>query len=501
MTLSQVAPMRFAAFAVALGLGLPRMAAEIEPKTAKGVGERPAKERTAEESTDDQSAQFTLPGRGPAGTAPKPPPRRFMQYEYSRGSETKVPYRRNNDLNRSVEDDSAVAMPTVFGMVTYRPSDWLETRLEGTLERVISIREEEIVDLPNGAQLAREKKPFTLVVDQAYAKFRADPGVPTEISVGRRSVGSRRTFGGDRPLWLYEGSLDGVHTQFKPGDFVLEAGVNRKDFKELDLLNHPPRGRVTNYIFHADYRGVEDHNFSAYYVYRRDAIGEVGRPEFTGLRATGRPSDSFNYWADLARVFGSAPDQNGVDETLDGHAYQAGATYRFLNLPWYPSITAGFAYGSGDGSPNDGSNTAFRQTGLHLNEGTFGGLTVAKLYGEVFDPELSNLKIFTLGAGFRPAAGVFVDLVYHGYEMNRVAQSLRGTPITAELNQVAGKESTDVGREIDLIVGFRNVLGIRGFGFDLRLGWFLPGEAYLRDDNGVAMKPDVAASFLGVLYF
>jgi alginate production protein len=445
---------------------------------------------------DEQISQFQLPRPGPGGAQPPPP--RFLQFEYSWGSEVQVPYRKNYDLNRRVEDDSAVAFPTVFGTVTYRPNDWLETLVEATLEKPIGIREEEIVVLPDGTLQGKQSKQLALTVDQAYVKVKT-PDVPAEFTLGRRAFGNRRTFGGDRSLWLIEGSLDAVHGRVKPGDFNLEASVSRQDFKELDLINHPPRGTVNNFILQGEYRGLEDHTLEAYYIYRRDtaAVSDVGRPKFSGVRAMGRPTDALNYWADLAAVRG----HNETNEKLQGHGYQLGGIFRFLNLPWRPSLIGNYAFGSGDGTPGNGKDHQFRQTGLHLNEATFSGLTVAKTYGEVFDPEMSNLQIITAGFGFRPAARMFVDVVYQRYKMDQIAETIRGTPITAELNQVNGQASKDVGEEIDVIVGFRNVFGIRGFGLDFRMGWFFPGRAYLRDDNGVAVQPDMATSFMAVVLF
>ena len=171
----------------------------------------------------------------------------------------------------------------------------------------------------------------------------------------------------------------------------------------------------------------------------------------------------------------------GKDETkkqFRGYAVDLGGTYRFPHLPYAPSITLGFAYGSGDGNPNDRRNREFRQTGLQSNEGRLAGIPKLKYYGEALDPELSNLQIFTLGVGFRPAPNVSVDLVYHRYKLNHLADTLRNSALTAEMNQDASRPSKQVGDALDIVVGIRNLFGIRRLGLDLRAGWFFPGHAF-----------------------
>jgi alginate production protein len=326
-------------------------------------------------------------------------------------------------------------------------------------------------------------------VDQLYAKVKA-PTLPVEFTVGRRNFEDPR-------LWLYDAALDAVILGVKPGDFNIEMSMSRENFWDLDLLTHVPRGEVTNYIAYAEYRGIEDHRLGGYYIYRKDAINQEGRPQFIGVRAIGRPTDSFNYWTELARVGGS--DEN--TEELSGGAYEVGGTYRFLGLPLQPSVTLGYAYGSGDDSPDDRKNNQFRQTGLQSNEGRFGGVTQFKTYGEALDPELSNIRIYTAGVGLRPSGSVFVDLVYHRYRLAQLADQLRSTNVTALMNQIPTEQSKDVGSELDVIVGFRNLFGIRGLGFETRAGWFLPGNAFRTDLGGGPRDADPEFSLLGVFFY
>jgi alginate production protein len=183
----------------------------------------------------------------------------------------------------------------------------------------------------------------------------------------------------------------------------------------------------------------------------------------------------------------------GHDESrqkLSGYAYDAGATYRLPDVALRPNVTLGVAFGSGDSNANDTTNHAFRQTGLQSNESRYAGVSKFKTYGEVLDPELSNLRIYTAGFGFQPARGITADVVFHRYRLHRlgVSEDIRNSPITAQLNQIAGLESKDVGKELDVVFGFRQLFGIRRLGLDLRMGVLFPGKAFLRND-GTARRP------------
>jgi alginate production protein len=233
----------------------------------------------------------------------------------------------------------------------------------------------------------------------------------------------------------------------------------------------------------------------------RNGVVSEGKPLITGVRAYGRPSDQFNYWAEFSLLRGKDPTR--VD--YHARAYDVGATYRFSNMPMQPSVTLGYAYGSGDGNADDRKNREYRQTGLQSNEGRFGGITQFKTYGETFDPELSNLKIFTVGVGFRPASNAFIDVVYHKYRLDRIGNDLRGSALTAAVSQDDTRLSKRVGSEIDVILGFRNLFGFKRLGFEVRAGMFFPGDAYRVEEgdpnNPTFRKADKGVSVLGVFIY
>jgi alginate production protein len=437
-----------------------------------------------------RQAQFAVPKNPPSRRTGRqqetPSLAKDLRFEYVFGTEAELEYLRDLDLQRDLKDNSMILAPTVFGSVTYRPTDWLETWLEVTAEKLIAIHEEDPVILPDGSRVPADKKPLSILVDQAYARYKP-LGEIYEVTFGRRNFEDQR-------LWLYDTALDGLIVTLKPGDFNIEASLTRENALDLDLTTSSQTSRSNNVIVYADYRGIEDHRLAGYWILQDD-IDE--NPQLVGVRSIGRPTDAFNYWTEFALAKG----RNSDGEAIQGHGYEAGGTYRFLDLPLQPSVTLGYAFGSGDSDPGDGIDDAFKQTGLGSNEGRFGGVTQFVTYGEALAPELSNIHIFTAGFGFRPTPGMFVDVVYHHYQFDELADSVRGSNLTTAANQIRGLESTEIGDGVDFIVGFRDLFGIRGLGFETRAGVFFPGKAFQREDGNAVANGNTAISVLLIAFF
>jgi alginate production protein len=109
-------------------------------------------------------------------------------------------------------------------------------------------------------------------------------------------------------------------------------------------------------------------------------------------------------------------------------------------------LYGGYAYGSGDANTQDNTDHAFRQTGLATNEAGFGGAQRFAHYGIGLNPELSNLKVVTVGAGLNLLQSSSIDLVYHRYRLANSAESLRNARIDGTL---VGK---NIGSGVDLVI-------------------------------------------------
>ena len=419
-----------------------------------------------------EPAQFQLPpAPSKPGAEPAPALPRQLKYEYVIGSESEGNYRRNSDLDSKVSDDFATLQPQVNVIATYRPTDWLETRVEVILERQMLIHGNRNYTLPDGQPAHHPADRNSLLLDQAYFTIHnvTDPFV---FSLGRRNYEDERH-------WLYDTSLDIGAVGFKGGRFRAEASFGREALVDLDALQRQQKDRVNTLILYGEYRAFEDTKLAAYTIRREDRDNRDGRWQILGLRSIGFPTESFNYWTEFAATRGR--DENS--RRLAGYGLDVGGTYRFRGLPLNPNITLSFAYGSGDHNMDDDTNGEFRQSGLQSNLQKFAGLAEFKYYGEALDPELSNLKILTVGLGFRPWRDISVDFIYHRYWLDVVAEDLRNSALTAQMNQDPTRASRDVGQALDVVLGFRNVFGIQRLGIDVRGGLFFPGSAF-RNDRG-----------------
>ena len=446
-----------------------------------GVGE-PASNVPPEATRVFRLAQFQLPqagsreGSGPARQQAEVLAKE-LDFQYSFGSDTEYVYERNLDLRKSLRDNLQTVSPTVFYLATTRPSPWFDLNFGFTAEQAFRIKEETITVNPDGSLDPSLRRAFTVKVDVANIVIKNIPDHPLEITIGRRTFEDPR-------LSLYDVTLDGVHVKYRGEDYSTEASVTREEQWDLTWQLDTPKSTIKNYILYHEYRGIEDHKFAAYAIARLDETPRSdGRFQLFGARAYGRPWDEFNYWSEYGVVRGI--DEARVPLPLRGSAFDVGATYRFPQVPLTPCLTVATAYGSGDSDSRDSVNREYRQTGLQSNETKFCGVAQFKRYGEFLDPELSNLKIITLGIGFRPAANIYIDLVHHQYKLNHNATDVRNGLPTAQMNtRLAGlSPSLNVGRELDLIVAFRRLFDTK-LAIDIRTGYFFPGRAYFRNDGG-----------------
>ena len=55
---------------------------------------------------------------------------------------------------------------------------------------------------------------------------------------------------------------------------------------------------------------------------------------------------------------------------------------------------------------------------------------------------------------------------------------------------------------LDIVIGFRNILGVRGLGADIRGGWFFPGDAFRSDNGGGTTRDaDTGLRIVGKFFF
>ncbi|MFQ5565379.1 MAG: alginate export family protein [Paracoccaceae bacterium] len=365
------------------------------------------------------------------------------------------------DLDAQTNEDTLVTRPHLEVALAYEPSARFRAYTELELSRELILKDPDTKD----AEIQLELK-------QAYVALR-DIVDGVTLTLGRQYMGDERE-------WLLDEELDGAELILRSDGLALELSYGREGIVRRDLLMDEEETQPDYFIARGFAAVGEDSQASAFALYQD---GHEGKSDedllFLGVQSFGDLGNHVDFWADGAAVFGEAQGRE-----VRGFGFDVGVTKTFKELPMRPYLTAGAAFGSGDdGSGND---TAFRQSGLHGNSDRFGGVTSLHYYGEVLDPELSNLAILTLGAGIRPTPRSSVDLVYHRYRQHRREDDLRDVSIDADPDG----RSRHIGDEIDLIIGIKEIGNI-----DLELvgGAFMPGRAF--EDRDPALFGGITVQF------
>ena len=316
--------------------------------------------------------------------------------------------------------------------------------------------------LEESTSASGEEHTDSLSVNEAYVKLSDIPlkhryleGL--SLIVGRKNISDSRE-------WFYDAEIDGLIVEVEAPTYntSMTFSFNREEWIGSDLLQDNDKGTVDNIIVEIEYQPWKNLELSAHYIARNDTSENNDSPRHLGFSVKGKSLDKrLAFWSDMAMV-----DGVDGDERIDGTGYDIGATFKMSSIG-KPYITLNYAVGSGNGD----DDTDFRQTGLHDNVDKLGGVTSFKYYGEVVDPELSNLKILTAGIGFRPRKKVSIDVLYHNYEQEFALDELRDSDLSTDPNGLA----TDIGYAWDLVAGFENRENVET---EFVLGYFKPGEAF-----------------------
>lgn len=358
--------------------------------------------------------------------------------------------RANRDLDREIEDNRTDLINRFDLALRFLPRPGLD--FFGEVRLADRLRWEE------GEEFSRRD---TVTIERAFLLWRDLLFSSVDLQMGRQRFVDPRE-------WLYDENLDAIRLIYQKRPFELEGSISSRLF---EITESEERSR--NGIVRATYQIGADHRFSLYGVTRR----EPDRPRsqaWVGFASKGEVSTGHRYWLEGALVRGDGRDSR----PLRGHGYDAGGVLRWEGR-FRPSLALGYAFGSGDADPED-RDRRFQQTGLQENQGFLGGVTKLKYYGELFNPELSNIQIWTAGVAVRPFRRGSVELIYHRYLQTEKDDHLRSAGIRAK----PSGEDRNLGEEVDLVVG---VGAIRRALIESTAGIFIPGKAF----------PGAEGAFLG----
>lgn len=308
----------------------------------------------------------------------------------------------------------------------------------------------------------------------------------------------------DRREWWWDQNLDAVRLSYQRGTFRADLGLAQELARvstDEDFID-PEQDDVLRVLGSAQWRYARRHRLALVFLHQRDhsttqRVGNVIEADredesdadlsWLGVRAMGRwrirKVGRVYYWADAALVRGEedridfdplVPGFQVADSVVSpeirGWAFDAGLTWR-TRLRGDPTFTLGYAFGSGEGDPSGSTDRSYRQSGLQRNDGKFRGVDSFRYYGELFDPELSNLHIGTVAFGMRFLESSSIELLYHHYRQAHRADFLRDTGIRA---QPRGRDRS-IGHEIDAVLGLEEWERVR---IEIIGAVFRAGDAY-----------------------
>jgi hypothetical protein len=283
----------------------------------------------------------------------------------------------------------------------------------------------------------------------------------------------------DERRWWWDEDLDGFRVSYPTETFNLSFAVGqellpaRSDQSYID----PENKDVLRLFGKASWQYAPEHSATLFALYHddhssRDRVGDSVDEDredpsdahltWLGLRLTGTWSlgsmGFLRYWTDSGMVRGyeylseyeEGPKGRSVVEETDrrsvsGWALDTGATWVLPTL-LEPRLSLGYAIGSGDDDPEEGTDRSFRQTGLQENEAGFGGVQR------------------------------FMQYVYHYYRQVDAASFLRDAGIEGELT---GKQRS-IGQALDLVLAVEEW---EHFEFEIVGSMFQAGSAFGDQDG------------------
>lgn len=412
-------------------------------------------------------------------------------------------YRRDFDLNRAEERDRRVREHELK----------LEARTRLAERTEVFLQAVGLYELRRTQGTPGSSHEKSLERGQAWVRFEDLGGSGWDLQAGRVPLIDRRA-------WWWDDDLDALRVTGGGEAWRLDTGLGRELMRVSSAERglHPTQRGVLRWFGQATWQYERRQQIDAFWLLqrdgsRRDAAGTL-RPDedatdpsdlrgrWFGLRASGeiRPKDAprLAWWLDTAWLRGreALTDYEELDDgrfqagstrsrRVRGQAYDLGAT---LTMPWTlrPSITAGYARGSG-GERSASRDDNFRQTGLQENKARLGGVKRLQRYGELLQPELSNLQVTTLGTGLRLLDRSSVELIWHRYRQPLASGLLSGSRLGAD----PLGDSGDIGHEIDIVLALREWQHV-----DLVLRWsrFTPGHAFAEDERDPAQSFEINAT-------
>jgi alginate production protein len=339
-------------------------------------------------------------------------------------------------------------------------------------------------------EIARKSSLYGVVEAELKNKTRWDSGKPeenkTQLELTQGYIGGRLRSDGaeiragrwlyrDAREWLFDENIDGIWGRWKKDDWQVEMLAGRVNYWQRDLLDDTTRNKTVTSVQSTllQYSVEQVWDTGVYFTANKNTHDVYERQYFYGIRSHRTPDTGWRHWLEIG---GMSAEKSG--KKYQGGVVDAGFTW-IQDGPLRPRFTLGYAM----------ADKEYHQTGLQSNEACFGGNTKFSIYGNTLSPELTNIRILTVGTGMDITRRSSLDLVYHHYRQSGRESLSSHDP--ALKSRYDNRSTLELGSEIDLIWGYEFNNNIKT---ELLLGMFMPSGRFRTSSAGNAPRSSPAYS-------
>lgn len=385
---------------------------------------------------------------------------------------------RNSD-NNSKTEDSLDYTNTADTRIWFRASlnDNLQTGK--TKQHSIYVRFKDIVTDKRPDSIARQGYDHDGPhLDYGYAVLDFEP---LWFEVGRRyyNVGQGLAHGNVN---------DGIEASYHFHNAIVKAFISKSLPHESNIDKSIPGSDKTSkryfYGIETTYIGIYDQGIYAFALVQQDRSDEDPQDyshnytydsQYYGLGLQGKLSSKMHYWAELIQERGKSHVYSTNEKrSIKAWAGDFGITYD-PDIFSHPNITIGYAFGTGDSSRNDVTDTVLGNNSKHdSNFNYFGHVPT----GYAMAPRLSNLHFYKTAILAKPLEyfKAFENLSL-GIEFFQYFKDKKDGAIS---DLTATESSYDVGKELDFSLSWQIFSDLT---WTVQYGIFSPGKAYPESSN------------------
>ncbi len=276
-----------------------------------------------------------------------------------------------------------------------------------------------------------------------------------------------RTIFRDLRTWWYDNELDVIKIYKNETLLSWDASVGGRVNDNRINIGDQRVGLEDSlyFIFHMDYHYYFKKHIEFFAIYEKNKKENKNQLGWFGFRTYGNYRTNLNYWIDVGKIFTSDTYLNNTKQLINGYALDLGSIYKSDKF----SLGLDLAYGSGGTN-----NNRYLQPKTSNNKTSILGNTRYRYYGEIVDPQLSNIQIYSIFAGSFLSQNTSIETAYHYYRQNEASIYLSNSRLQISPN---GK-NRDIGHGIDIIFGQNHN---NKSGLQLVLSSFLGGNAFKKN--------------------